>query len=400
MRVVITKRRLIIAAIVLTLAASLATAIGVRIVKRSQEGKDKGGPPVTLEFAPTDLAVAEAKPLSRWLPVSGTLQPVHQATVKAKVSGDVREINVREGDAVKAGQMLVRVDTADLDAKLIERQGQLESAKAQLALAQKTLNTNQTLLKQNFISQNAFDSSESNMNVTRGSVMSAEAQVKLAQNALKDSVALAPLSGIVAKRHVQPGEKVAFDTPLVTIMDLKDIELWAMVPAIDIPELKPGMIVDLNVDGFGDRKFTGRIERINPSTEPGTRAILVFVGIPNPNNELRGGMFATGRIALAPSAPALSLPATAVRSEGGQTYVWAIEDGKLAKRMVVVGRRDEETGRVEIKTALPATLKVLAARFDNLKEGAPALVKAGDVGPPGKASDTATRERNGTREAS
>jgi RND family efflux transporter MFP subunit len=391
MAVTITRRRLVITIIVGALVASLATAIAIRVVKRSQEGKDDKGPPVTLEFAPTDLAVVEQKPLSRWLPVSGTLQPVHQATVKAKVSGDVREITVREGDPVKAGQMLVRVDTADLDAKLIERQGQLESAKAQLALAEKTMSTNQKLLKQNFISQNAFDSSESNMNVTRGSVKSAEANVKLAQNALQDAVALAPLSGIVAKRHVQPGEKVAFDAPLVTVVALKDIELQAMVPAIDIPELKPGMVVDLAVDGFGERKFTGRIERINPATEPGTRAILVFVGVPNPNSDLRGGMFATGRVALAPSAPTLSLPAAAVRSEAGQTYVWAIEGGKLARRMVVTGRRDEETGRIEIKTALPANLRILSARFDNLKEGAPALVKAGDV-EPGKASDTANRE--------
>ena len=131
--------------------------------------------------------------------------------------------------------MLVRVDTADLDAQLIERQGQLESARAQLALAEKNLATNQKLLKQNFISQNAFDSSESNLNVTRGSVKSAEAQVRLAQNALKDSVATAPLSGIVAKRHVQPGEKVAFDTPLVTVVDLREMELQALIPAVDIP---------------------------------------------------------------------------------------------------------------------------------------------------------------------
>jgi membrane fusion protein (multidrug efflux system) len=388
MGVRITRRRVVVALIVLLLAGGLAAAIGIRIVKKSQEGRDNDkGVPVTLEFAPADLAVAESKSLSRWLPVSGTLQPVHQATVKAKVSGDVTQITVREGDPVQAGQMLVRVDTADLDAKLIERQGQLESAKAQLALAEKTLSTNQKLLKQNFISQTAFDSSESNMNVTRGSVKSAEAQVRLAQNALKDAVATAPLSGIVAKRHVQPGEKVAFDTPLVTVVDLKAIELQAMVPAIDIPELRAGMSVDLTVDGFGERKFAGRIERINPATEPGTRAILVFVGIPNPDNELRGGMFATGRVALAASAPVLSLPVNAVRSEAGQTFVWTIEDGKLVRRMVVLGRRDEETGRVELKTALPAGLKVLAARFDNLKEGAPALVKGPDAGPP-KASAT------------
>jgi len=392
MGVRITRRRVIVALVLLLVVGGIAGSVAMRVAKKAQEGRDADkGAPVTLEFAPADLTTVEATPLNRFLPVSGTMQPVRQATVKAKVSGDVRQITVRDGDAVQAGQVLVRVDTADLDARLIERQGQLESAKAQLALAEKTLATNQKLLKQNFISQNAFDSSESSLNVTKGSVMSAEAQVRLAQNALKDAVITAPLSGIVAKRHVQPGEKVAFDTPLVTVVDLREIELQAMVPAVDIPELKPGMTADLTVDGFGDRRFTGRIERINPATEAGTRAILVFVGIPNPNNELRGGMFATGRIALAASAPVLSLPAGAVRNEAGQTFVWAIEDGKLVKRMIVTGRRDDESGRIEVKTALPATLKVLAARFENLKEGAPALVKAADPSPP-KASATATRD--------
>jgi RND family efflux transporter MFP subunit len=373
----ITGRRLSLVLAVVLIAA-LAAAIGLRIVKKQQEGRDDDRKaPVTLEFSPADLTAVQEKPLARWLPVSGTMQPVRQATVKAKVSGDVRELAVREGDAVRAGQVLARIDTADLEARLLERQGQLESARAQLALAEKTLATNQKLLKQNFIAQTAFDSSESNMSVARGSVKSAEANVRLAQNALKDAVAVAPLTGVVSRRHVQQGEKVGFDTPLVTVVDLRDVELQAMVPALDIPELKAGMPVELAVDGFGERRFTGRIERINPATEPGTRAILVFVGVPNPSNELRGGMFATGRVALAESAPAMSLPANAVRSEGGQTFVWAIEDGKLVKRMVVTGRRDEENGRVEIKTALPPTLKVLATRFDNLKEGAPALVRSG-----------------------
>jgi len=184
---------------------------------------------------------------------------------------------------------------------------------------------------------------------------------------------------------VQPGEKVAFDSPLVTIVDLTDMELQALVPSGDIPELAAGMTVDLAVDGFADRKFTGRIERINPSTEAGTRAILVFVGIPNAALALRGGMFATGRISLAAGSPVPTLPATAIRTEAGQSYVWTIQDGRLAKRTVLVGRRDEDAGRVEVRTALPADARVLASRFDNLKEGAPVLVRAsGDV-PPKKA---------------
>jgi len=376
-----TRRRVIGGLVVLLIAGALAGAVALRIASKAGAAPAGTGAPYVLEFTASDLASVQAKSLARWLPVSGTLEPVRQATVKAKVSGEVRQITVREGEAVKAGQLLARIDTSDLDARLIERQGQLESAKAQVAMAEKTLQTNQKLLKQNFISQNAFDSAESNLNVTRGSVMSAQAQVRLAQNALKDAVASSPLSGIVAKRHVQPGEKVGFDTPLVTVVDLKDLELQALVPAMEIPELKLGMTVDLTVDGFGERKFTGRIERISPSTVPGTRAIHIFVGIPNAKDELRGGMFATGRIALGESGATKTLPATAVRTDAGQPYVWLIDNGKLLRRSVTVGRRDEEAGLVELKSELPAGAQVLATRFDNLKEGAPAVVRAPSTAP-------------------
>ncbi|MEO8345173.1 MAG: efflux RND transporter periplasmic adaptor subunit [Betaproteobacteria bacterium] len=381
----LTRRRLIGALVVVLIIGGTAGAVALRASKKNSDGPETKAV-TTLEFGPQELAIVEPKNLPRWLPVSGTMQPVRQATVKAKVSGDVRQITVRDGDTVQAGQMLVRVDTADLDARVLERQGQVQSATAQLGMAEKTNSMNQKLLKQNFISQNASDNTESSMEVAKGNLQAAQAQLRVAQNALRDSVATAPLSGVVSKRHVQPGEKVAFDSPLVTIVDLKDMELQALVPSGDIPELKPGMEVDLAVDGFTDRKFTGRIERINPSTEPGTRAILVFVGIPNAELALRGGMFATGRIALASGAPVPTLPATAVRTEAGQTFVWTIQDGKLAKRTVLVGRRDDDSGRVELKSTLPANARVLAAKFDNLKEGTPALVRAPEDAPPKKAS--------------
>lgn len=372
-----TRRRLIGAAIVLVIIGAIGGTVATRVLKKFGETPGgKAGEAVVLEFSPADLAKVDAQPLSRWLLVSGTVQPLRQATVKAKVSGDVRQVTVREGETVKAGQVLAKIDTADLEAKLIERSGALESAKAQAAMANKTRATNQALLKQNFISQNAYDNSESSFEVSQGAVKSAEAQVQLARNALRDAVAVSPLAGVVAKRHAQVGEKVAFDSPLVTVVDLTDMELQAAVPAVDVPELSIGKTVELTIDGFGERRFTGRVERINPAAEPGTRAILVYVGIPNSDRALRGGMFATGRIALAASAPVPTLPATAIRTEAGQTYVWTVEGGKLVKRIVMTGRKDDASGRVELKTALPPTTPVLAAKFDNLKDGAPAIVKA------------------------
>ena len=387
-----TRRRVVSAAIVLVVIGAIGGTVAMRLTKKAGDAAAKSGAaPVTLEFSSADLARVEAQPLSRWLPVSGALQPVRQATVKAKVSGDVRTITVREGETVRAGQLLAHIDTADLEAKLLERAGALESAKAQLAMAGKTQATNLALLKQNFISQNAYDNSESSFSVSKGSVKSAEAQVQIARNALRDATVTSPLAGVVAKRHVQPGEKVAFDSPLVTIVDLSDLELQAAVPAVDVPELTLGKMVELSIDGFGERRFTGRIERMNPSTEPGTRAILVYVGIPNPDGALRGGMFATGRVARAASLPVATLPATAIRTEAGQSFVWTVEGGKLVKRGVVIGKRDDAAGRIEVKTTLPADVPVLAARFDNLKDGAPAIVKATSPAPAPATAPTSGR---------
>jgi len=376
MTIRMTRRRIIGGLVVFTLVAGLAGAVALRASKHSDGGAPHAPAPAPLQFATADLAYVESTPLARWLPVSGTLQPVRQAVVKAKVAGDLAEFTVREGEPVRAGQKIARIDSADLQSRLVDRLGAVESARAQLALAEKTRTMNVRLLNDKFISQNAFDSTESSFNVARGTLKSAEAQLQLAQNALRDAEVTAPLSGIVAKRHVQPGEKIAIEGPVVTIVDLKDLEVQAMVPALDVPELRVGMPVELFVDGYGERRFQGRVERINPSTEAGTRAILVYVSLPNPDAALKSGMFSTGRIALSASAPAPTLPLAAVRSEAGQTYVWTVDAGKLTRRIVITGRRDETRGRIEIKTALPAQLPVLAARFDNLKEGAPAIVKA------------------------
>jgi membrane fusion protein (multidrug efflux system) len=371
-----TARRIIGVVVALLVIAALAGSVALRASKSGADAPGGSSAPVALEFAAADLAYVESKALTRWLPLSGTLQPVDQTTVKAKVSGEIRQVTVREGEAVKTGQVIARFDTADLEAKLTDRVGALESSRAQLAMAEKTRAQNQLLLKQNFISQSAYDNAESNLSVSKGTLKSNEAQAQLAKNALRDAVVTAPLSGIVAKRHVQPGEKVSFDAPLVTIVDLAQMELQAMVPANDIPELVIGMKVDLMIDGFGERHFTGTIDRINPTTEAGTRAILVFIHIPNPDGALRGGMFGTGKVTLAAGAPVPTLPAIAIRTEAGQNFVWTIEKGKLARRIVTLGRRDDTVGRIEIKTSLPPDVPILAAPFDNLKAGAPALVRA------------------------
>ena len=197
----ISRRRVVAGLVVLIAVAAVGGTVALRATKKGEDpGKAKAPP--ALEFTQADLAYVEARPIARWLPVSGTLQPLNQATVKSKVAGEIVSLAVREGQTVKAGQLVARIDTVDLESRLVERTGALESARAQLALAEKTRAMNNKLLSEKFISQNAFDGSESSYSVAQGSVKSAEAQVRLAQNAIKDASVTAPLSGVVAKRHV------------------------------------------------------------------------------------------------------------------------------------------------------------------------------------------------------
>ena len=189
-------------------AATFAAVKGMRPPSKKEDG------PVTLEFVLTDLTQAEFRAIAHRLPLSGTLQPRDQVIVKAKIAGDVKRALVREGETVRAGQLLAQLDSPDLMAKLSEKTANLDAGRAQLAIAEKNRATNQALLSQGFISQNAYDNVESTMNIQRQVVKSSEAQVAMAKNALADTLAAAPIAGIVAKLHARTGEKITIDVDM------------------------------------------------------------------------------------------------------------------------------------------------------------------------------------------
>jgi RND family efflux transporter MFP subunit len=302
---------------------------------------------------------------------------ISQATVRAKLSAEVRRVLVREGDRVAVGQTVAEFDTAQLRAQLAERTASYESAKAQLATTERTRQANAQLVKQNFISQNAFDTADSAYQAQLAAVAAARAQLEQTQILMGDAVVRAPIAGTVAKRNVQSGEKVAFDAPLLSIVDLSQLEVQAQVPVSDVAQLSTGMPAQVEIEGIAGRKFAGRVERINPSTEPGTRTINIYVSLPNEDSLLRAGMFA--RVALVTSAEAEvpALPISALRVDNGTTFVWTVVDGKLARRLVEVGRRDERAQMVEVTGGLTANDTVIATKFDNLKDGLAAKVISG-----------------------
>jgi membrane fusion protein (multidrug efflux system) len=369
-------RRWLSKPILITLAVLVVvgSVIGLRATQAKKEDKKPGA--VVLEFTPADLATVELRELVSSIQFSGSLSPVVQTTVKSRVSGELSKVFVREGESVVLAQLMAQIETLDLQARLDAQVAALEEAKARLSIAEKNRANNLQLLRQKFISQNAYDTIESTFDAAAASVRSSEAQLRMARKAMDDATVRAPFAGIVARKMANTGEKVAVDSPLFALVDLGRMEIEAPAPASEVPAVRVGQPASFRVDGFGDRTFEGRVERINPVTELNSRSITLYISVANRDGVLRGGMFAKGQIVLDKTAPSAVVPATAIRDEAGQTYVFTIEEGKIAKRAVKVGVAEPQQGLVEVKSGLESGVQVVSARVTGLKAGAPAVMKA------------------------
>jgi membrane fusion protein (multidrug efflux system) len=328
-----------------------------------------------LELSQVDISVVEPRVLTRLLPLSGSLSPVVQATVKSKVGGEVQELTVREGQDVREGQPIARLDTRNLQAQYDRELASVDKARADLDLATLNREKNRSLLEQKFISQNTFEQTESAYAGSVANLKLAEAQARLAKINLDDAVIRAPFSGTIARRLVQPGEKVSPDASVVSLVDLRELLLEAAVPAAEIPAVKIGQTARFTVGGFGSREFEGKVQRINPVTSEGSRSIMIYLAVPNQDRALKGGMFAQGELMLDANEPVLSIPNAAVRPEAGVPIVYTLVDGKIERNEVRVGDHVEGSEFIEVRSGLKAGDRVIVASIGDRKPGDAAMVR-------------------------
>ncbi len=366
------KRRTLWIILVASLVAASVGAVAMK--KRTQTAAEPAALPAAatavLEFLPTDVLVIEPHDLRQTLPLSGSLRAVNQAAVKAKVAGEVREVLVREGEAVKAGQVLIKMDSSEYQARLEQARGNLMAAQGQLDMATKARDNNKALLSKGFISQNAFDNAASQYDIARANVESAIGALDVAKKALNDTVILAPVSGLVSSRTVQPGEKVSADNRLLDVVDLRQMEMEAAVPTSDIMSISQGQDVQVKVEGMA-QPLPGKVARINPATQAGSRSIMVYIQIDNPQGLLRVGMFGEAQLTLAKKPSVLSVPQSAILTEAGNPAVYTIENGKLALRQVTLGIKgdDGQGGAVEIVQGLESGAQIVKNNLGNLRPG-------------------------------
>lgn len=327
-----------------------------------------------VEFSPADLTQAERMDLRQSVRLSGTVQPLEQSSVRAEVAALVLEVTVRRGETVKKGQLLAKLDTRDLGSRLRERESNLASARSALALAESNRTKAQQLNQRGVKSQTALDDAENAYNTARANVAAIEQQVAMARKALSDAAIYAPIDGQVADRTANPGERVPVDGKLFVLADLATMELEALVPARDVPKLKIGQRVALKVEGFDGREFAARIDRINPTAQAGSRSILVYIRLANPELTLRGGMFASGEAILAEARDAVAVPREAIRREAGAAHVYVLEKNRVVRRLVELGLTETVQGMVEIRSGVAAGDTVISAPGLRLSDGLAARI--------------------------
>jgi RND family efflux transporter MFP subunit len=349
---------LIVALLVIGVVRALATRKAQQAALAEQVAQRNN---TVVELSPTDLVPAKTRELTLRLPVSGALKAVNSAVVKARVAGELRDFTVREGELVKAGQIVARIEPTEYQARLRQAQQQAASAKAQVDIAQRSYDNNRSLVEQGFISKTALDTSSATLASAQATFQAAQAAVDVAAKALDDAVLRAPISGTVSQRLAQSGERVGVDVRVLEVVDLSRLELEASVSAAESVAVRVGQRASLQIEG-SSQTVTAQVVRINPSTVAGSRAVLVYLAIDEPGG-LRAGLFAQGSLETGRK-QLLTVPLNAVRTDKPEPYVQLVRNNQVAHQPVELGERGEFEGQ---------TMVVIKGVADNATLLAPSL---------------------------
>jgi RND family efflux transporter MFP subunit len=320
-----------------------------------------------VELAASDVVKAQTRELAQGLPISGSLKAANSAVVKARVAGELQGLTVREGDAVRAGQILARIDSTEYVARARQAQEQADSAKSQIDIAQRQWENNKALVDQGFISKTALDTSWNNLVAVQATHKAALAAVDMARKSVDDTVLRSPIAGQVSQRLAQPGERVGVDFKVLEIVDLGRLELEAALSAADSVQVRVGQSASLQIEGKA-QPLNAQVVRINPSTQAGSRSVLAYLSIDKPEG-LRQGLFAQGTLAGA-KVSALAVPVNAVRTDKPNPYVQVVENNTIVHKPVELGARgDAGAEQIVAVKGLPEGAVVVRGAVGSLREG-------------------------------
>jgi len=369
--------------VVLVLGASIGRAIVARKAQQTALAQStESAQAKVIQLREQDTYTVATRPLSWSLPISGSLVAQRSAVVKAKVSADLQDLHVREGDTVRQGQSLGQLDTQEVGLRRQQAQQQAASAQAIWRNAEQTLRNNQALVQQGFISRQVLDTSLSNAASTRANYEAAQAAARLADKAWQDTRILAPLSGQVAQRFAQPGERLNVDARIVEIVDLDSLEWQVPLTPQDLARVQVGASASLRIDGLSE-PLQARIARLNPSATADTRAVMAYLSLPR-HPALRQGLFGQGEILLE-RREGLAIPVSAVSRDAGLDEVLRIEGARVVRVPVQLGLHAaqdpsqnprQDTAWVEVRQGLKVGDRILRDAAGTVREGNSVRIQA------------------------
>jgi len=307
--------------------------------------------------------------------VSGELKAEREATVRAEIAGAILQVYPQEGQVVRAGALLARIEGRPLNDAFASAQSTLRSVEQNAEWAQKEATRIESLVKGGALAERDAEVARNAATQAKAAVDDARSRVASARKSLDDLIVKAPIGGIVSKRHVNTGDVVSPGGELYTIIDPSSMRLEASVPSEQIAAVRIGASVSFQVRGYPQERFEGRIERVSPTADASTRQVPIFVTIPNTQRRLVAGLFAEGRLEQA-SKTALVVPQIAVNENSGAPWVLRVQDGKAQKVNVTIGLRDEQTERVEIAKGVVAGDLLLVGAAQGMTPDTPLKVRA------------------------
>jgi len=348
-------RWLVLGFIVLALVAGVWRAMNQKQAQQAAASAPATAP-TQLELASTDVMKAELRDITQGLAISGTVKAVNYAVIKARVAGELKDIMAREGDTVKAGDVLARIDPTEYQRRWQQTSEQATAAMAQMEIAKRAWENNQSLAAQNFISQAAMNNSEANYVGAVASHKAAMAGADVARKALDDATLRAPFAGIVSGRAAQVGERVSIDAKIMELVDLSQLEVEVPLSPSESMDVRVGQLAALQVE---DRKTMvgAKVKRISPSAQAGSRSVLIYLALDKADG-LRHGLFAKGILGMGKS-QVLAVPLSAVRTDRAQPYVQVVEQVgdqlQVIHKIVTLGVRGMDMGQPESETMVAVT---------------------------------------------
>jgi RND family efflux transporter MFP subunit len=354
-------------------AALLALAAAVAGCSRPDAQVDEARAAQVLVNA-SDVVRAESQRLESGVSFTGELVPAEVVEITARFEGDLAAVLVREGQSVRRGQALARYRPRDVRDAWQSADAELAAAQAALAAAQNSHRRAERLLA-------AGAASPSELEAARAQLAAAEARLKAAQaqhnRATEDADRLdvpSPITGAVSAVHVHSGERTLVGDRMMTLVDTSTLELSATVPSEALAHVQRGTRIEFRLQAFPGELFHGQVDRINPTTEPGTRQVRIYMRLPNPDGRLVGGMFASGRIISEVRERATTAPLAVLRREGADLVVYRLQRGTARRVGVTTGLVDEAAGVVELVGGVSPGDSLLTGVLPGLRDGAPVRI--------------------------